>query len=375
MKQRNHTFVILSAIGILLILLGHLDFPLLSVGGLLPYYSFHVMLFVFISGYFYKPEEEDHIFSYIRRKCLHLLLPYFIWNLIYGILATLLHHTGILMGGNLSLYNLFVVPFLNGHQFMYNAASWFVPALFLTELCNIIGRKVLSLLKIRNEYMIMVLYLVIGLTAVYLAKRGSVYDYYKIPGRVMFLAPAFQMGRLYKAKLESKDTLSSSLYFPLLISIQLIVSFAHEGRLNFSAAWVSAFAHSIFLPYITTITGIAFWLRIAKELSPLLSKSRFIMYLGTHTFSVMMHHLLGFFLINCLYSKCAVILAAFTGFDQNAFIYDIYYTYMPNGMMETKWLYLAAGLALPLSLSWIGSKIKSRFFIKEYPFLFRHKIK
>lgn len=365
MKQRNNTFVILSAIGILLVLLGHLDFPLLSVGGLFPYYSFHVMLFVFISGYFYKPEEEERIFSYIKRKCLHLLLPYFIWNVVYGILATLLHHAGILMGGNLSPYNLLIVPFMNGHQFMYNAASWFVPALFLVELCNIVGRKILSSLKIRNEYLIMALYLIVGLAAVYLAKRGSVYDYYKIPGRVMFLAPAFQMGRLYKAKLESKDTLSSSLYFPLLIFIQLIVSFVHEGRLNFSAAWVGAFAHSIFLPYITAITGIAFWLRIAKELSPLLSKSRFVMYLGTHTFSVMMHHLLGFFLINCLYSICAAKMEAFAGFDQNAFISDIYYTYMPHGMTETKWLYLATGLALPLSLSWIGSKIKLRFLQKK----------
>ena len=52
MKQRNETFVVLSAIGILLILLGHLDFPLLSMGNLFLYYSFHVMLFAFISGYF-----------------------------------------------------------------------------------------------------------------------------------------------------------------------------------------------------------------------------------------------------------------------------------------------------------------------------------
>ncbi|MBO5487597.1 MAG: acyltransferase family protein, partial [Eubacterium sp.] len=141
--KRNETFIILSAIGILLILLGHLDFPLLNMGGLFPYYSFHVMLFVFISGYFYKPEEEEHILAYLKRKAPHLLIPYFIWNVVYGILATLLHGTGMQIGENINLYNLFIAPFLSGHQFMYQAASWFVPALFLVELCNILGRKIL----------------------------------------------------------------------------------------------------------------------------------------------------------------------------------------------------------------------------------------
>lgn len=359
MKPRNQTFVILSAVGIILILLGHLDFQILSFGGLFPYYSFHVMLFVFISGYFYKPEEESHILSYIKRKCLHLLFPYFIWNIFYGIIANLLHQTGILLGGNINFHTLFTVPFLNGHQFMYNAASWFVPALFLVEICNILGRKILSLIHIRNEYVIMALYLFIGLIVVYLAKRGSVYDYYKLPGRIMFLAPCFQMGRLYKEKLESKDTLPSSIYFFILFVIQFIISYIHEGRIVFSAAWVNGFAHSIFLPYLTTITGIALWLRIAKELTPLLSKNRFVIYLGTHTFSVMMHHLLGFFLINAVFSLFAPVSEAFKSFDYNAFISDIYYVYMPNGMNEIKWLYLLAGLALPLTISCITSRLKS----------------
>lgn len=358
MKPRNQTFVILSALGILLILLGHLDFQILSFGGLFPYYSFHVMLFVFISGYFYNLEDEAHILSYIKRKCMHLLLPYFIWNVFYGFLANLLHPTGVLLGGNINFHTLFIAPFLNGHQFMYNAASWFVPALFLVEICNILGRKILSLIHIRNEYVIMALYLLIGLIVVCLAKRGSVYDYYKLPGRIMFLAPCFQMGRLYREKLENKDTLPSSLYFFILFVIQFIISFIYEGRIVFSAVWVNGFAHSIFLPYLTTITGIALWLRIAKELTPLLSKSRFILYLGTHTFSVMMHHLLGFFLVNAIFTFLTPVSEAFKAFDYNAFISDIYYVFMPNGMTEIKWLYLLAGLTLPLTLSWVNGKLK-----------------
>lgn len=358
--QRNETFVILSAIGILLILLGHLDFPLLTMGGLFPYYSFHVMLFVFISGYFYKPTEEAHIFSYLKRKILHLMVPYFIWNAAYGILATLLHNTGMQIGENITLYNLLIAPFLSGHQFMYQAASWFVPALFLVEFGNILGRKILSCLKIRNEYVIMILYLVIGLAAVFLAKRGSVYDYYKLPARIMLLVPCFQMGHLYREKLESRDTLPSYLYFPILLVIQFILVWVNYGQLAFSAVWVTGFAHSVFLPYLTTITGIAFWLRIAKELTPILQKNRFVTYLGTHTFSVMMHHLMGFYLLNCVFAMLSNISERFADFDYNLFTTDIYYVFLPDGMSEWKWVYLAVGLTLPLCISLLGEKLFQR---------------
>ena len=357
--KRNETFVILSAIGILLILLGHLDFPLLNMGGLLPYYSFHVMLFVFISGYFYNPEEEKHIFVYLKRKVLHLLVPYFIWNLVYGIIATLLHGIGMQIGENISLYNLFIAPFLSGHQFMYQAASWFVPALFLLELCNILGRKILAMINIRNEYVLMLLYLLIGLTTVYLAKRGSVYDYYKLPARIMLMAPCFQMGRLYKEKLKSHDTLPNYLYFPILLVIQLVIVYINYGQLAYSAVWVTGFAHSVFLPYLTTVTGIAFWLRVAKELTPLLSKSRLVMYLGTHTFSVMVHHLMGFFLLNCIFAVLSGVSERFTDFDYARFTTDIYYVFLPDGMQEWKWLYLIVGLTLPLGISYIGNKTVS----------------
>lgn len=357
--KRNDTFVILSAIGIILILLGHLDFSILTLGGLFPYYSFHVMLFPFISGYFYKPTEESNILGYLKRKCLHLLLPYCIWNVIYGVFATILHNFGMGIGEDISLYNLTIAPFLSGHQFMYQAASWFVPALFLLEMCNIIGRKILSMLRIRNEYIIMALYLLVGLASIFLAKRGSVYDYYKLPARIMLLAPCFQFGHLYKEKLESKDTVPSCIYFPVLLFIQFVIIFASYGQVAFSAVWVTGFAHSVFLPYLTVLTGIAFWLRIAKELTPVLKNSRFVQYLGTHTFSVMMHHLLGFFLVNCAFSLLRNVHEWFADFDMALFTTDIYYTYLPNGMTEIKWLYLAVGLAVSLGIAKISDSFKN----------------
>ena len=100
--KENKELRILSAIGIILVAAGHLGYNLFDIGGLFPYYSFHVFIFLFVSGYFYKEESKDHIISYLLGKCLTLLLPYFIWNLIYGILATLLHRVGFTIGQDIS---------------------------------------------------------------------------------------------------------------------------------------------------------------------------------------------------------------------------------------------------------------------------------
>ena len=217
LEARNKTFTILSCIGICLIILGHLNYGILEFGGLFPYYSYHVLIFVFISGYFYKPEDENNILAFIKRKAKRLLLPYMIYNLITGIVIVILHNFGVTYGENLSLYNLFIAPFYGGHQFMLNAPGWFIPALFLLEVCNVVGRKVLSLVKIRNEYLIMVLYALLGITTVILAQRGSVYEWYKIPGRLLLMAPVLQLGRLYRADLEEKDRIPNILYFGVLL--------------------------------------------------------------------------------------------------------------------------------------------------------------
>ena len=61
MREENKQMRILSAIGMILVVAGHLGFNVFDVGGLFPYYSFHVFIFLFVSGYFYKKEAEKGI--------------------------------------------------------------------------------------------------------------------------------------------------------------------------------------------------------------------------------------------------------------------------------------------------------------------------
>lgn len=357
MNTRNTTFTVLSGMGMLLIILGHLNSGILTFWGLFPYYSYHVMIFVFIAGYFYKPENEEKILSYILRKCKTLLLPYFIWNIVYGITAGFLHKRGFIIGEDISLWNIFIEPFVGGHQFMYNAPAWFVPALFLLEVCNVTGRKILKAVKIKNEIVLFVIYLLIGVFTVYMAKRGSVYNYYKIPGRIMLMAPCLQMGRLYRDKGEKLDIVPSPIYFGLLLLMNFIITKTHGG-LAYGVVWVTGFANTVFTPFITAMTGIALWLRVARIIGSRIEKhrdsiiSKILNYMGTHTYSLMLHHLIVLLGINTIFYYFYKIGAKFVAdFDTGLYFSDVYYTYVPMGMDAFKILYAFVIIAVILLLN------------------------
>lgn len=348
-NQPNNTFRIFSAICIILVVAGHADFHIFDLGGLFPYYSFHVMAFLFISGYFYRESAEDSIFSYIKKKFLRLMLPYFLWNLFYGLLASALHHVGFSIGDNLSLKTLFLDPFLGGHQFGYHFASWFVPALFLIEVLNVCMRKILALLHLKKEWLILPASFAAGILTVWFAIGGHVWGYYKFPGRILFMFPIYQLGILYKKKLERYDTLPSRYYFAVLFALQLAIVL-NSGGLAYSAVWCTGFVNGPFIPYLTAITGIAFWLKISRILEPLSHRLKGLTFLGASTYAVMMHHILGFMLIKGILCALSSFLPALYDFDRTAFLSDIGYIYLPKGSDAFKWVYLAAGIGFSLLL-------------------------
>ncbi len=343
----NKEFRILSAIGIILVVAGHLGYNLFDVGGLFPYYSFHVFVFLFVSGYFYKPEAEEHILTYLLGKCRTLLVPYFLWNLLYGLVVILFRSAGFYIGNVPSLYTLFVAPFVDGHQFLYNFPAWFVPALFLTEVVNVCVRKVLSLLRIQDEWLILAGCLLAGVLTVFLAKGGHVWGIYRIFGRILFMLPGFQFGRIYKEKLEKRDTLSDGRYFLVVISIQILLVIFSNG-LNFSTVHVSSFANAPMVPYLSVITGIAFWLRISKIMAGIPYLAKKLVIIGRNSFAIMMHHMMAFMVVKCVFYVLHILTPFCASFDVTLFKEDINFVYIPGGAEAGKWVYLIAGIGIPL---------------------------
>lgn len=363
-KRINGAFRILSAIGIVLVVAGHADFHIFDLGGLFPYYSFHVSVFLFISGYFYDDSAEEHIGKYIKHKLASLMAPYFIWNLFYGVLAALLRGNGFGIGEGIGVRTLFIEPFLGGHQYGFNFAAWFVPALFLIEIINVCMRRVLSWMHLRKEWLICGGCLLVGVLTVWLAIGGHVWGYYKFPGRILFMLPVFQAGHLYRVKLEKFDRLPNGTYMFGLLVIQLVIVCSCAG-LAYSTVWCSGFVNGPLIPYLTILTGIAFWLRIAKMLEPLFEKWKLAEEIGKNTFSIMMHHILGFMLVKGVFYLLSGWTEYFSDFDAAAFLSDIGYIYVPGGVQVFKWVYLFVGIALPLLIHRITAGRKKQM-TREY---------
>lgn len=406
--NENIIMRIFGALGMILVVAGHLKLDVFDAGGLFPYYSFHVYIFLFIAGYFYRPCDEEHIGRFALKKLKTLMLPYYVFNLIYGIIAAFLKKAGLTIGGELSLYNLFVAPFLGGHQFMYNFPAWFVPALFVTELLNAVMRKLLKTItsavlgvlhkgeeaaKVEKivDYAALIGTLVVGIMTVYLAKGGHVWGHYKDIGRILIMLPGIGFGRIYRTggeKHMSDGILFNVLYFAVIIGVQLVIK-RFCGGLAFSTVWVTSFANASFIPFVTVLTGCLLWLRIAYLIAkvgefadevltePLIHNRVFVrckrglrrcvsglIQIGRSTFSIMTHHIFVLFLINTIcYLICRKINvpAEAAGFDTALYKSDVsyLYPYLDTSGRLARWLNLVLCIAVPVCADALFKNIKA----------------
>jgi fucose 4-O-acetylase-like acetyltransferase len=69
MKEKNRQFLLLQAIAIILVLIGHkggVGFEKLTAW--FPIYAYHMPLFIFISGYFFSLNNLNNIQQYINKN-------------------------------------------------------------------------------------------------------------------------------------------------------------------------------------------------------------------------------------------------------------------------------------------------------------------
>ena len=113
MKERNKQMDVLLCLGIFLVVLGHVgpDSWRTKLFGWFVIYSFHMPLFFFISGYFYKPEREENYGRNIFRMIRKFVVPYYVWNLVYAAIVFALDGAGLVRFHlNKSILNFFMVP-------------------------------------------------------------------------------------------------------------------------------------------------------------------------------------------------------------------------------------------------------------------------
>ena len=345
----DYRFRLLYALGMIFIVSGHAN-----GGGLNLFYdwfspyAFHLGLFVFCSGYFYKDSYEWDIPGFLRRKAKSLLLPMYLWNVFYGLLVVVLRCAGFTIGMMPSFRTLVTMPLYEGSQFEYNMGAWFVVPLFMVELVTVLFRRLcLSVSSKRKEAAAFVLSLLLGALGVWLAQHGFRRDWQLLLVRMLYFLPFYGLGILYRRVLEPWDRLTHGWYFAIVFFIQYVIIILCGRVPYYTPSRCDDFVEGGIVPFIVGFVGIAFWLRMARILEPSLGKGKWVNAIADNSYSIMVNQFLGFMLLKA----CFAILQVFTGrcqnFDMGLFKTDLAYFYAPGGRIFYIF-YLAAGLVVPI---------------------------
>ena len=173
---------------------------------------------------------------------------------------------------------------------------------------------------------------------------------------MMFLLPCYGAGTLYKEKLEARDRADNGLYLGIILAAWLLL--AMSGRpLIYSVAFCNGFT-GILLPYVTAALGIAFWLRVSRILAGAFGDGRYIRYFGSHTYAVMMHHIMALMVLKTLFAALAKYTALFPGFSFEQYKADLWYCYFPKALPQFRVVYLMWAIVLPLLFQWVFDRLR-----------------
>lgn len=353
-KTVDYRFKVMYAIGITMVVIGHIP----SSGGItilpewFPPFGFHLALFVFCSGYFYKNSNEKSVLKYIRKKIRTLIIPLYLYNIIYGLFVQATRLKGFGIGGDFSFYNIFIAPITDGHQFIYNLGGWFVIPLFIIEICNVLIRKCLKWIPPSiSEWILFILSIALGITGNQLACMGYLENWWLVLVRVLYFLPFYALGIIYKTKLERYDRKIPHLwFFAGLILIKLVI-ILHYGKVPmYTVSRCNDFTEGPVMPVIIGFTGIAFSMRIANIISPAIGKSRCVNAIADNAYSIMMNQFLGFMIIKTIYAVINKLFGLFPDFDWISYKSDLFWYYMPKNVTQTLIVYVFAGLIFPILL-------------------------
>lgn len=353
-NKTNKKFMLLSVFGIIFVVMGHCNGVDAFFANVFPFYSFHMGLFAFISGYFFKDRK---IIDFLKYKTKTLIITYLIWNLIYGIIINILKKLDLIyFGGELNLYNILISPFLSSsNQFNFNVAAWFVIAIYFVQLIYFFLNKLLKgILGVKTEIIVTIVSIVIATVELKLLSEGKISTNISyIITRIAFLMPLYSIGQIYKS-MEKYDKLHNIIYFSIILLIQIVL-IQKFGDLSYNLN-ILTFEYNYIVYLISSLTGILFWLRISNIFKEFASENKIINYISNNTYTIMMHHMFVFYIFNLFIYLFYSTTGRFGKFDIIKFKDSIWYVYDKNNPALIL-LYVSLGIVVPLLFKFIYDKI------------------
>ena len=365
-NKSNKKFMVLSAIGIIMVVDHHTWTALNMFGDYIPYNSFFMPMFVFISGYFNKVDATTKLGAYAIRKIKTLILPYFVISMLVFGLQWLINW--FKLGEIPTIPSGYLIYILErvvtiGSSISIAEPMWFVISLFTVLFVYAFLKKLLF--RFWNSYVMLGIFCCMNVLAVYWAKnmQGITSSYFLLPLKCMFFLPFIEMGIIYREYLEKKHEglpcggKIAILFVALLVNMIRImylpvaydVAFDSLGEMN---GFTSPF---IVTPLISSVVGMAFWVTMVDLLGKAFYDSRFVNYLSCNTFWIMGLHIAFFNILNCILMVINEHIIPLPYFSTESFRESEWYRWelSPN----FKLAYLVIGILGPLSMKWIYDKI------------------
>ncbi len=183
----------------------------------------------------------------------------------------------------------------------------------------------------------MFLYLSIGVWGILLAFSGRYQGGWLTLVRMMFLLPCYGAGTLYKEKLEAGDRADHGLYFGIILAAWLLL--AMSGRPS-STPWPSATVLQNPDALCHGCTGNRVLAQGIPHPGRSIWEGRYIRYFGSHTYAVMMHHIMALMVLKTLFAALAKYTALFPGFSFEQYKADLWYCYFPKLCLSSGWFIL-----------------------------------
>lgn len=303
MKQRNIQMDVFRGIAIFLIVLGHSSFP-----GTHFICLFHLVLFFFASGFFFKEEYSQNIDSlkkYIFKRIKRLYIPYIVSNIICILCNNLFldlklynpaSHSYLTVGD--MIVEIIYRIFLQGQSEMVGA-TWIMPTLLIISILYALIEFVLKKINIFTykdiiQFFIGIVFLICGYL---LAKNNINLKVIDLPVLTCYIF--YDFGRRFK-KISAYMNISIKLKFLLICFLGFVLLILNKyGSIELSKNQYT----NIFFFMTVSILGCI----LTYELSYFISKCKFIKKLfqvmGQESLSIMIGHFAIFKAINFMVVK------------------------------------------------------------------------
>lgn len=351
-KKRNDTVSIVKAIGIILMVIGHSGCPKYLNDYL---YMFHMPLFFFCSGYFFKkPENYLMVKKVVNKKIKGLYLPYIKWTLSFLILHNILFKINIYndlygFNGSISyLYSLkdYIYHFLH-YIFMFGSEQllggfWFLQVLFIVSISLELYFYFNIKIKIYDFVFIFTLLILTYISKIYninVPMIGSI-------SLISMSCIIFIIGYYYKQYEQKKYY---NIYTFIILTIFILIG-SHTNYAN-----MLDYDSSDILPYIVfSIVGVISIFCISSVLEHTRLK-HILTYIGDNTMIILALHFISFKIVSLIKIYAY-------GLDIKKLAY---FPVIPD-CNEYFWiLYTIIGVSIPLIVLCGYKKLKSNLIKKQ----------